>query len=290
MFRILFSAVAVVSLAGCDGGARITEQFQEDSIGVLSDQPPAVIDAVNLRSFTSFPPITGCEGDAGSCAGAELFSASFMIYPDGDDAGYAVQSPALVDDLGNARVVGIAADDSRVIYRVQVADAVNVVDLDLLTNGAELYSMVSPGPAASNILIRPSRRASAPIVTLRVDEPYCHSLTDQRCAASVVIQHYSGDYDREYRAQVIGRMGERGSYRALSQPVILDQFYSRLALEVDTAALVDGDAADSIDQLELRVAVSDRLIEQQGAWANLRDIPGTAFVSPPRMLAIEAAP
>jgi len=288
LFRILFSALAVVSLAGCDGGARITEQFQEDTIGVSSDQPPAVIDAVNLRSFTSFPPIIGCEGDAGSCAGAELFSASFMIYPDGDDAGYAVQSPALVDDLGNARVVGIAADDSRVIYRVQVADAVNVVDLDLLTNGAELYSMVTPGSA--NILVRPSRRAPAPIVTLRVDEPYCHSITDQRCAASVVIQHYSGDYDREYRAQVIGRIGERGSYRALAQPVILDQFYSRLALEVDTAALINIDAAESLDQLELRVAVSNRLIEQQGAWANLRDIPGIAFVSPPRMLAIDTAP
>lgn len=292
LLRYLISGLAIAAIGGCDGGVQITGQMQNDPVPAQTDSVPAqtepLIDAVNLRYFNSFTPVSGCEDDIGACAGAELFGAVFTIYPDSGEAPFGVASPGLVDDLGSARIVAAAADGSRAVYHLEVGGAAGVIDLDLMTNGAELFANVEPLIDAGNIRISPSMESPAPVVTIDSDDLHCQSLTDQRCAASVVLQHYSSAFDRDYRAIVIGRIGDAGVYRALVAPVLLDQYYRRLELSVDLSMLSDSDAANAKDTLDMRVVVSDQTVAEHGGWRRVDQIPGVAYASPSLQLTLDA--
>ncbi len=275
--------VAAAWLIGCDGGAYLAQQSDDESAFAQEDQPEAVIEALSLRHFGSDQSPAGCENNIGACAGAGLYSATFSFYPDGSEAANSLTSAATLDDVASGLIVATASDDSRAYYRVTVSSPVSVIDVDLLTNGVELYSIVTPYSEEGRLRVSPSNRARAPIVTLNSDTSSCHSLDDQRCVANLIVQHYSSTHDRTYRALIMGRIGDQNAYHTLAQPQLLDHFYRSVELLVEPAMLEGSDVAAD-DQLELRVVVSDKTFPMTQTFNHLRDIPGAAFASPPLML------
>ena len=63
---------AAAWLIGCDGGAYLAQQLDDDSALAQEDQPEAIIEALSLRHFGNDRSSPGCENNIGACAGAGL--------------------------------------------------------------------------------------------------------------------------------------------------------------------------------------------------------------------------
>ncbi len=288
VLKFLIPAVVATWLVGCDGGAVITETLQDDTARVQNDQEDALVERVNLRHFGDAISLSGCTDNIGACAGNGLNSASFAFHADNNESTHAIATDAMVAELGSGLIVAAADDGSRAFYRIDVSSKINAIDIDLLTNGVELYSVVTPYSDEGSLRVSPSNRARAPIVTLGTETPVCYMIGLARCDASLVVQHFSSSHDRRYRGLIMGRVGSDRAYHILAQPLLLDRYYTALELEVALSTLTDaGLAADS--QVELRVLVSDQTFSINETFNNLRDVPGAAYVTPPLWLSLQLA-